>query len=423
MANIPPSEIAHGIIGIIDDALRACGLPHSEALEEVLYAIIVVGIACGIGWMVRRVAVFITNRMRWFRRLSKTSAKQTEAMLVSVSHVIPPLVFLSLIPFAFTSESKILSGIIKLAEIYFIVAFALALNAFLGFAWHRYNEVGNVRNHPLKGLPQIAKGFVWLIAVILIIATIVNRSPLALFTGLGAFAAVVLLVFKDSILGLVAGVQLSQNDMLRVGDWIVVPGTPANGIVTDVSLTVVKVRNWDNTLAMLPPYTLVSTSFRNWRNMFDSGRRQISITFNISSTSVREPSLSELDKLEHTIPILSDFISLKRKQREKGVTENTRNSEGAVNGSIDTNLGLFRAYLTLYLRNHPFVAQDVFMMVSELDPTTQGIPLRVYCYTSITDWVSHESIQSELIEHIALMAPLFNLSVYQPLTDLTPTKY
>lgn len=422
MTNVPPSKIAHNIIDIIDEVLRVCGLPHSDALEELLYTAVVVGIACGIGWVVRRVAVFVTNRMRWFKRVSGTSVKQTEAVLVSVSRIIPPIVFLSLIRFAFISESVMLSIIIRLAEIYFIVALALAVNAFLGFLWHRYDEVGNVRNHPLKGLPQIAKGFVWLIAVIIVIAVIVNKSPLALFTGLGAFAAVVMLVFKDSILGLVAGVQLSQNDMLRVGDWIVVPGTPANGIVTDVSLTVVKVRNWDNTLAMLPPYTLVSTSFRNWRNMFDSGRRQINFTFNISSASVHEPSEGELDEMMQTVPTLADYITLKRAQREKGSIENTRNSEGAVNGSIDTNLGLFRAYLTLYLHHHPFVAQDVFMMVSELDPTTQGIPLRVYCYTSITDWVSHESIQSEIIEHIALMAPRFGLVLYQLPTDFPPVE-
>lgn len=140
-----------------------------------------------------------------------------------------------------------------------------SINAVLNFVWHRYDEKDNVKNHPLKGLLQVSKGIVWLIGIILIGSIIFDKSPVVLLTGLGAFAAILMLIFKDSILGVVAGVQLSQNDMLRVGDWIVVPGTPANGFVEDVSLTAVKVRNWDNTIAMLPPYTLVSTSFQNWR--------------------------------------------------------------------------------------------------------------------------------------------------------------
>ena len=279
--------------------------------------------------------------------------------------------------------------------------------------------MGNTQNHPLKGLPQIAKGLVWLFGIIIIISFLVNKSPLALFTGLGAFAAVVMLVFKDSILGLVAGVQLSQNDMLRVGDWIIVPGTIANGIVADVSLTVVKVRNWDNTLAMLPPYTLVSSSFQNWRTMYESGHRQINRSCNISISSVHAPTQSLLEKL-CSIDILSQYITTKLQQEQNGIVENTRNSLGLVNGSIDTNLGLFRAYLTLYLHQHPFVAQDAFLIVNELEPTPQGIPIRIYCYTNVTDWVSHESVQSEIFEHLALMAPRFELELYQIIQNPTP---
>ena len=412
MTNIPPYKIAHWIIHIIDNVLRKIGLPHNDTLEEITYMVIVIVIAMGIGWIVSKIAVFITNKMRWFKRASRSSAAQAEKALLKASRVIPPLVFLSLIQFAFTSESKVLAIVFKLAIIYFIITVILAINDFLGFVWRRYDEVGNVRNHPLKGLPQIAKGLVWLIGVIIIISVIVNRSPLALFTGLGAFAAVVMLVFKDSILGLVAGVQLSQNDMLRVGDWIIVPGTPANGIVTDVSLTVVKVRNWDNTLAMLPPYTLVSASFQNWRNMFESGRRQINRSCNISSTSVHIPSETLLESLK-TIDILTDYIDKKQEQSLTGKIENTRNSQGLVNGTIESNLGLFRAYLTLYLHHHPLIAQDALLIVNELQPTTQGIPIRIYCYTSVTDWVSHESVQSEIFEHIAVMAPRFELELFQ----------
>lgn len=412
MSNVPPSEVAHWIIKAIDYALRKCGLPHSDKLEEIVYTVIVIAIACGIGWLVSKLAVFVANKMPWRKRLSAVGSAQVEKVLLKASRIIPPVVFLSLIPFAFADDSRILVIALRVAAIYMIITVVVAVNSFFDFLWHRYDEVGNVNNHPLQGLPQIAKGLVWIVGIIIVVSIIVNKSPLALFTGLGAFAAVVMLVFKDSILGLVAGVQLSQNDMLRVGDWIVVPGTPANGIVAEVTLTVVKVRNWDNTMAMLPPYTLVSTSFRNWRAMFESGRRQINRSYNISSSSIHEPSEKLLDDLQE-LPLLTDYIVAKRRQAHEGRVGNTRNAEGLVNGTIETNLGLFRAYLTLYLKSHPFIAQDTFMIVSELEPTTQGVPLRLYCFTSVTDWVSHESVQSEIFEHIAMMAPRFQLDLFQ----------
>ena len=417
MTNIPPHKIAQWITHFIDFILEKCNIQNVQLLEEIIYIIIVVAITIGIGWVVSKIAVLFTNKMRWFKLASKSGSALAEKALIRVSRIIPPVIFLSLIPFAFSTDSKVLSIIIKVTLIYLIITFILAINGILNYLWRRFDEKGNTRNHPLKGLPQIAKGFMWIIGIILIVSIIVNKSPITLFTGLGAFAAVVMLVFKDSILGLVAGIQLSQNDMLRVGDWIVVPGTPANGIVADVSLTVVKVKNWDNTLAMLPPYTLVSTSFQNWRAMKESGLRQINRSYNISSKSIHSPSPKLIEKLK-TIPLLTDYLNIKLSQQENGITENTQNSQGAVNGTIETNLGIFRAYLTLYMLNHPLIANDAIMIVNELEPTPEGIPIRLYCYTLTTDWVSYESIQSELFEHVALMAPQFELELFQFPTDI-----
>lgn len=417
MTNIPPHKIAQWITHFIDFILEKSNIQNVQLLEEIIYIIIVVAITIGIGWVVSKIAVLFTNKMRWFKLASKSGSALAEKALIRVSRIIPPVIFLSLIPFAFSTDSKVLSIIIKVTLIYLIITFILAINGILNYLWRRFDEKGNTRNHPLKGLPQIAKGFMWIIGIILIVSIIVNKSPITLFTGLGAFAAVVMLVFKDSILGLVAGIQLSQNDMLRVGDWIVVPGTPANGIVADVSLTVVKVKNWDNTLAMLPPYTLVSTSFQNWRAMKESGLRQINRSYNISSKSIHSPSPKLIEKLK-SIPLLTDYLNIKLSQQENGITENTQNSQGAVNGTIETNLGIFRAYLTLYMLNHPLIANDAIMIVNELEPTPEGIPIRLYCYTLTTDWVSYESIQSELFEHVALMAPQFELELFQFPTDL-----
>lgn len=212
-----------------------------------------------------------------------------------------------------------------------------------------------------------------------------------------------MLVFKDSILGFVAGVQLSQNDMLRVGDWIVVPSTIANGIVEDVSLTVVKVRNFDNTLVMLPPYTLVSTSFQNWRGMIDTNVWLITREIIIDNNSVRRCEANFLARIKQQFPQLKVIIDSDIKY-EEGII--------GVNGTHDSNLGLFRAYLCDYLINHEMVSNEWQILVSLQDCTNVGTPLQIYCYAKTTDWMKYEAIQSDIVEHVLLTAPLFELSIY-----------
>lgn len=235
---------------------------------------------------------------------------------------------------------------------------------------------------------------------------------MVLLTGLGAFAAALMLIFRDSILGFVAGLQLSQNDMLRVGDWIVVPSTLANGIVEDVSLTVVKVRNWDNTIVMLPPYTLVSTSFQNWRGMLDSNVRLISKTILIESNSIHSCDADFVNEKIKEFPQLVSVINRKDKY-ESGLV--------AINGTTETNLGLFRAYLCDYLINHKMISKNWQILVNLLTPDRDGIPLQIYCYANTTDWSMFEAVQSEIMEHIISIAPKFRLSIcdMSSVADLT----
>lgn len=414
MTNIPPYKIASLLLHYIDKFLCFLGLPHDSSLEEAIYVLCVVSIALTMSWLLRIIILFILRKIPSFSRSTSKLAQQGENVIIKCSHLIPPIVFLSLIPFAFARGSHVLHFIFKVSWIYLVIVLVLAVNSIFNFIWHRYDEHDNVHNHPLKGLLQVAQGAMWIIGCIIIFSMLIGKSPVALLTGLGAFAAVLMLVFKDSILGLVAGVQLSQNDMLRVGDWIVVPNTPANGIVEEVSLTVVKVRNWDNTLAMLPPYTLVSTSFQNWRGMVEMGTRLINQNYNIATDSVVEATPELLESLK-TIgnQELTDYITTKQQQAANNEVANTNNPAKIVNGTIVTNLGLLRAYLTIYLKSHPLVSQSSFLMVSEQPPTPQGIPVQIYCYTSTTDWASYESIKCEIFEHFTSIMPKFNIYPYE----------
>ena len=276
------------------------------------------------------------------------------------------------------------------------------------FVWTRFDEKRNTRNLPLRGILDTIIGIVWVIAIIICVSILVGKSPATLLTALGAFATVLMLVFKDSILGLVGGLQLSQNDMLHVGDWIVVPNTIANGIVIDVSLTTVKVQNWDNTIVTLPPYSLISGSFQNWRGMTDSGVRQIARSVIIDNYSITEATPEFVDKMVAKFPVLKNYVD-KVKTAGKPIFDP---GLATINGTIDSNLALYRAYLCEWLLTHPSISSSQQILVRLLAPNEYGIPLQIWCFTSTTAWTAYEAIQSALFEHIAVTAPAFGLQIY-----------
>lgn len=230
-----------------------------------------------------------------------------------------------------------------------------------------------MRNRPMKGLVQIIKGIIIGLGVIVSVSILLNSTPMHLLTGLGAFAAVLMLVFKDSILGFVAGVQLSQNDMVRNGDWIVVPNTPVNGVIIDVSLNTVKVQNFDNTIVTVPPYSLISGSFQNWRGMSESGGRRIMRSYTVDVDTIRFCTPEMLEDLK-SIPYLKEYIDKKEAQQANNEVQNTDNKDGLVNGTIETNLGLFRAYMTLYYNTIRLSIKSLPLLVRTLNPTDNGLP-------------------------------------------------
>lgn len=405
---IPSHDLATWVLKMVDSLLDLLGLGHQQKIEEIVYTAIILVISILIGEVLKNGCIFLVRKLVALRKSEVSQELLRQNIFRRCSHFIPPLVFMALIPFAFTTDHHMLGWIFRISGVYLLVTFGIAVSAVMEFIWQRLNKRENQKNLPLKGVLNIAKGILWIIIVIISVSIIVQKSPMSLLAGLGAFAAALMLIFKDSILGFVAGIQLSNNDMLRVGDWIVVPSTIANGIVEDVTLSVVKVRNWDNTIVMLPPYTLVSTSFQNWRGMQDSGYRLFNRTVYFDQDSIVATTDEMIDGIVKQYPVLTDFVAKQREARKNG-QGNSYNPSTEPNGTIDTNLGLFRAYVCLYLLHHPQVGVGQDLLV-KLDAAAEyGQSLNIYFYSKLTSWTPYAALGSEIYEHIAVVAPAFGL--------------
>ncbi len=300
----------------------------------------------------------------------------------------------------------------QLAGSYAIFASLFVLVALLNSVQDFYGSFDIHKTRPIKGLIQVLKIVVFGVGAVAIVSTMLGESPWMLFTGIGAFSAVLLLIFKDSLLGLVAGIQLSADDMLRIGDWITMDKYNADGDVVDITLNTVKVENFDHTITTIPAYALISDSFVNWRNMQNIGARRIKRSLNIDINSVAFCSDEMLSDMQH-IHYLSDY--LKQKKEEIALyNQNTGADTGDMaNGRRLTNLGLFRVFLTNFLKNNPHIHQGMAQIVRQLSPTEKGIPLEVYAFTTDIEWSAYEGVQADLFDYIIAVAPRFGLRIYQ----------
>lgn len=406
--------IARWIMKIAYGFLNIFHLGHDKELFIFVYAVLVFLISFGIGlilqWIIVRIGTTISRH--WKSDIYNNLVG--DKFFTRICRIIPAILFLIFIQFTLFAHATLSEWLTRISIAYIIVIVAIALCSLVDVTWIHIDNRENKRKLPLKGIVSLTKGVIWIVAIIIIVALLVNRSPASLLAGIGAFAAVLMLIFKDSILGVVAGVQLSENDSLHVGDWIKVGD--ANGIVQEVTLTQVKVLNWDKTVTTVPPYSLVSGGFTNYRSMWDSGTRRVERSYLIDSDSVVETTDAMLDELSK-IPILTDWINKKREQKAKGKIENVLNSEGLVDGSIETNLGVFRAYVMLYLKNHPNVYNssdgNTLTFVTTLPQTSAGIPLQLYFFTATSKWVPYEGICAEIFEHIAIMLRMFKLYTFE----------
>ena len=274
-----------------------------------------------------------------------------------------------------------------------------------------YNSFDVAKNKPMKGFLQVAKILSIMICILLVIGVLVNKDLSNLFIGLGTLSAVLMLVFKDPILGFVGGIQLSSNDMVRIGDWIYKAGA-ADGNVIEVGLTTVKVQNWDNTIATIPTYSLITDPFVNWRGMSESGGRRIARSIYIDADTVKFCTPEMLERFK-TYQLVSDYITEKENEITVFNKKNDIDTSTLVNGRRQTNIGIFRAYLLEYLKQNPYLNHDMSLLVRQKDPTEFGIPLQIYCFSAYTDWNTYEAIQSDIFDHVYAVISQFDLKVYQ----------
>lgn len=328
-------------------------------------------------------------------------------------HIVPPVLIYFLLPLAFPPESGMVAFVLKLLLIYVIAVVLRFVNAFLKALHDVADQKEELQGKPLKGLMQTGQVIAFFVCIILIISILIDKSPARLLAGLGASAAILMLVFKDSIMGLVSGIQLTANDMLHVGDWISMSKYGVNGRVTEVTLNTVKVRNWDNTIVTVPPYLLISDSFQNWRPMQDSGGRRVMRSVNIDMNSVRFCTPEMLDRFRK-IRLLKDYIDeTERLIAESNEQAGVENDPEPVNGLHQTNLGVFRAYLERYLRSLAGINQEMMLMVRQLQPTEKGLPVELYFFSKVTEWTVYEKVQADVFDHVLAVIPEFGLRVFQ----------
>lgn len=406
---IPSHTVAHWLLTTIDNTLDALGMGRHRTTEEIIYLVAVSIVAFAVAWIIKKIIFVSVRKLVKMRKITIGLELLQWHTLRKVCQIIPPLILLALVPFAFESTHSMRFWIFRIVGIYGLVALGIALGAVFDFAFNHYNIHQNKRNLPLRGLLNVAKGILWIVLAICSVSLLLDKSPAFLLTGLGAFAAALMLIFKDSILGFVAGIQMSQNDMLHVGDWIVVPDTPANGVVMDMTLSTVKVRNFDNTIVTVPPYTLISNSFQNWRGMSQSGARRIMQNLTIDLTTVRRLTAGEVDAMCAPHPRLKEFVT---SLRAAGRTRQDKPGLNPINGTIETNLGLYRAYISLYIYNNPDFSRAQQLLVNVTGTTPQGYILQLYCFTDTTDWDRYEAIQSDLLEHATTALADFGLAMY-----------
>lgn len=409
------NEFAQTLLTWIKDFLSWLGIPRHllNELDEIIFLIIIIAIAFAVGKAVYYLALRFTRKILKYKKINFLSSLIEYNVLRKLSAVIPPLIISALLPFAFDYHSIWFMVSEKVTWIYFFIALLFSVNAILNSVGDVLMNKEQLQNRPLKGFIQIFQVIFSCIAIIAVISILINKSPLNLITGLGAFAAVLMLIFKDTILGFVAGVLLSQNDMVHIGDWIEMPQNNVNGVVQDISLNIVKVQNFDNTIVTIPPYSLVSGSFINWRGMAESGGRRIMREYALKLDYIQPCTPGFLEKMKKFDSDLAAFITAKQQQAAEGKVANTDNPAGLVNGTIDTNVGLLRAYMTLYLKRHPFISKELLLMVRTLAPTENGLPVQIYCFSANKNWPSYESIQAEIMEHFVSVLPEFGLYPFQ----------
>ncbi len=413
MAEEIESEVA-GLVGLVRGWIEGFDLAESTT-GLLTYAVILGGVLvlCALAYIIVRKV--LTTSMGYVAEKSRTEWDDIlleKRVFIRISYLAPALV-VYFFAAAFPGQQD---WIQRLALVYMVLVGVFVVNAFLSAVNAIYRTTVISRSRPIKGFVQVARILLFCVGVVFVLSTLMNRSPWGLLSGIGALTAVLLIVFKDSLLGLVASFQITSTNMVREGDWIEMQKFGADGDVIDVSLHTIKVRNWDKTITTIPTYALVSDSFKNWRGMEESGGRRIKRSLIIDMNSIRFCTDEMLDRFEK-IHAISDYVREKRKELAEYNRENSVDVSEIVNGRRLTNLGTFRAYVVAYLRNHPQVNQEMTFLVRHIQPTENGLPFQVYVFSKIQSWAEYEAIQADIFDHLFAVLPEFGLRVFQRGSD------
>ena len=362
-------------------------------------------------WVARRVLSAVVGRLVRRTATGWDDALMRRRVFHRLAHLVPALVVYYGIQLVSLSD-PLTAMIVRGTAAAMVLIGATAATAFLSAVNDIYELRPEARNRPIKGFVQVVQIALFIIGGIVALAALLDRSPLVFLSGIGAMTAVLLLIFRDTILSFVASLQMGSYDLVRVGDWISVPQYGADGDVIDIALHTVKVQNWDKTITTIPTHKLVDGSFKNWRGMADSGGRRIKRSLSIDMNTVRFLDEADLDRFER-FALLGDYIRGKRQELAEDTAGGDADVAVSANRRQLTNLGTFRTYIENYLRQHAKVHQGMTLMVRQLDPTPDGLPLEIYAFTNDIDWVVYEGIQSDIFDHILAVAPEFDLRVFQ----------
>ena len=401
------------LIQWFNDLLTNAGIGNRLVvlIENATIVVITAGLAILADFVIKRIIIATINSIVKRTKNDWDDIFVERRVFNRLAHLAPALVVHYALQYIFDAE-KLVNFLGNIVQTYMVIVVVLVIDALINALHEIYMKLPVSKGRNIKGFVQVIKIIIYCLAVILIISIFSGEAPKTLLASLGAMAAVLILVFRDAILGFVASIQLSANKMVNVGDWISMPKYNADGDVIDINLTTVKVQNWDKTIATIPTYALVSDSFNNWKGMEESGGRRIKRFINIDMKSVKFLDDEQIEKFSKYY-LLADYIGKKKEEISKYNKELNLDDSMVTNGRRMTNLGTFRAYLENYLHNHPKIHDDMTFLVRHLQPSEKGIPVEIYVFSKDQAWANYESIQADIFDHILAIMPEFGLRVFQ----------
>ena len=394
--------------------LTDMGIPSDWAIviKAVVFSCVILILSMLVNWIARMIIIVIEKNIIRRTRTTWDDILIEKKVFRRLSHIVPAVVIYYTVSIAFYEYPDLINTLQKATYLYILLAIVLVVDSLINALHSIYTTLPISESRPIKGSVQIVKIIIYFLVILLIISIIFNVEMGKLFTGLGAIAAILLLIFKDTILGFVASIQMAAYNMVKPGDWIEMPSRKADGPVIDISLNTVKVQNFDKTIITIPTYAMVSESFQNWRGMEESGGRRIKRAIKLDMKSVKFCTPDMLVKFKK-IQVLKEYVEQKEHElsaynKEHGIDDSIK-----INGRRLTNLGIFRKYVEAYLKNHPKIHNDMTFLVRHLEPDDKGIPIQIYVFSNDQEWAKYESIQADIFDHLLAVIPEFELQVFQ----------